>query len=81
MGRPYWGRGYCTEAARALLGYAFHTLELNKVESECLTRNPASARVLQKIGLSSEGIRRQRYLKWGRFEDVEQFGLLKVDYE
>ena len=80
VGRDYWGQGYCTEAARALSALGFSRLGLNKIESECLIRNPASARVLTKLGMTSEGIKRQHYQKWDKFEDVEQFGLLKTEY-
>ncbi len=80
VGREYWGRGYCTEAARALLAQAFGTLGLNKIDAECLCRNPASARVLVKLGMTCEGTKRQHYQKWGKFEDVEHYGLLRGEY-
>ena len=44
-----WGNGYATEAARALLQWAFDTLPLNRVQAEADTRNAASARVLKKL--------------------------------
>ncbi len=43
-----WGHGYATEAALALLQWAFDTLDLNRVQAETDTRNAASARVLEK---------------------------------
>ena len=80
MGQDFWGRGYCTEAAAAVVGYGFGTLGLNKIDAECLARNPASARVLVKLGMRLEGQKRQHYRKWGNYEDVEQYGLLRADY-
>ena len=80
VGRPYWGRGYCTEAARALVAHGFESFRLNKISAECLTRNPASARVLVKLGMTHEGHKRQHYQKWGHFEDVEEYGLLRADH-
>ena len=80
VGRPYWGQGYCTEAARALVAYGFESFQLNKINAECLTRNPASARVLIKLGITHEGHKRQHYQKWGQFEDVEEYGLLRADH-
>jgi RimJ/RimL family protein N-acetyltransferase len=50
-----WGHGYATEAARALLQWAFDTLDLNRVQAETDTRNVASARVLEKLGFIREG--------------------------
>ena len=79
IGRPYWGQGFCTEAARAIVAYGFDALNLNKIESECLLRNPASARVLVKTGLTLEGRKRGHYKKWGKFEDIEQYGLLRSE--
>ncbi|HEV8528134.1 MAG TPA: GNAT family N-acetyltransferase, partial [Actinomycetes bacterium] len=49
-----WGYGYATEAARALLQWAFATLDLNRVQAETDTRNAASARVLEKLGFVRE---------------------------
>jgi [ribosomal protein S5]-alanine N-acetyltransferase len=54
-GDAAWGHGYATEAARALLRWAFGTLDLNRVQAETDTRNLASARVLEKLGFVREG--------------------------
>jgi RimJ/RimL family protein N-acetyltransferase len=47
----YWNRGYATEAAKALIGWAFSQLGVKRVVAECLIDNVASARVLQKAGM------------------------------
>ena len=75
VGVPYWGRGYATEAAAALMRYAFQALGLHRVHATHLTRNPASGRVMQKIGMRHEGTLREHLLKWGVFEDVENVGV------
>lgn len=77
IGKAYWGKGYCTEAAGALIDYAFRTLELNRIYAYHLTRNPASGRVMQKLGMVHEGGLRQHVLKWDAFEDLEVYGLLR----
>jgi len=79
IGKPYWGRGYATEAARALVEYGFERLELNRIYARHLTRNPASGRVLHKIGMTHEGHRRQHEKKWGVWEDDELYGMLRDD--
>ena len=79
IGVPYWGNGYCTEAARAMLEFGFNTLGLNRIHAVHFARNPASGRVLQKIGLRREGCFRQHVLKWDRFEDLEVYGILRDD--
>jgi RimJ/RimL family protein N-acetyltransferase len=53
---PYWGRGYATEAARAIVDFAFGELGLNRVFAYHFTSNPASGRVLQNIGMRLEGL-------------------------
>src|SRR3954452_17831367 len=50
IGVPYWSRGYVTEAASAVVRYVFDDLGLNRVFAFHFTRNPASGRVLQKVG-------------------------------
>lgn len=72
-----WGRGYATEAARALLDWAFATLDLNRVQSETDTRNPASARVLEKLGFRREGTLRENCVVEGEVSDSWVYGLLR----
>lgn len=80
IGKPYWGRGYATEAARAVLRYGFETLGLNRIHATHFTRNPASGRVMQKIGMTHEGRLRQHHIKWGVAEDVDFYGVLRGEY-
>lgn len=77
IGRPYWKNGYCTEACRAVLQYGFSVLKLNRIHASHFSRNPASGRILQKIGMVHEGRVRQHAKKWDKFEDLELYGLLK----
>ena len=80
VGKPYWNRGYCTEAAQAVLKYGFKILGLNRIHANHMTRNPASGRVMQKIGMKHEGHLRQHAKKWGKFEDIEAYGILRSEY-
>lgn len=80
IGKPYWNQGYCTEAAQAMLNYGFQTLGFSRVVSRCLKRNPASARVMEKIGMTVEGCLRAHEKKWGRFEDVVIYGILRSEW-
>ena len=80
IGTPYWGRGYCTEAAGAVLTYAFSRLCLNRVTAFHFTRNPASGRVMQKLGMLHEGRLRQHVPKWDQCEDVELYGILASEW-
>lgn len=81
IGHPYWGHGYCTEAAAEILRFAFETLRLHRIYAVHFAGNPASGRVMQKLGMRFEGRRRQHILKWGRFEDLDGYALLLPEYE
>ncbi len=80
IGKAYWGYGYASEAAQALIHFGFEVLSLNRIYATCLRRNIASARVLQKLGMAHEGSLRQHVYHRGQFEDLEEYGLLKQDF-
>ena len=75
-----WGHGYATEAADALLRWAFETLDLNRVQAETDTRNVASARVLEKVGFVREGTLREDCVVDGEVSDSWVFGLLRREW-
>lgn len=79
IGVPYWNHGYCSEAAKALIRYAFDEIGLNRVFAEHMVRNPGSGRVMQKAGLSYEGTLRQHVKKGDRYEDLAVYGILRSD--
>lgn len=59
IARPYWGRGYSTEAARPVLEWALAQPNVYRVSAVCDTEHLASARVLEKIGMQYEGTLRR----------------------
>jgi RimJ/RimL family protein N-acetyltransferase len=71
------GNGYASEAAGAVVNYAFRELGLNRVCAYHMVRNAASGHVLSKIGMSQEGRLRQRVRKWGEYEDVLLWAVLR----
>jgi RimJ/RimL family protein N-acetyltransferase len=66
MGKPYWGKGFATEAASALVDLAFRVTETDTVLAACRTNNPASRRVLQKQGFQLLGLDEMDSLAAGR---------------
>jgi [ribosomal protein S5]-alanine N-acetyltransferase len=80
LDEPAWGHGYATEAARAVLRWAFDTLDLNRVQAEADTRNIASARVLEKVGFVREGTLREDCIVDGDVSDSWVFGLLRREW-
>jgi [ribosomal protein S5]-alanine N-acetyltransferase len=79
IGTAYWNHGYCSEAAQAVLRYGFDVLGLHRIHASYMTRNPASGRVMQKIGMTYEGCLRQHVQKWGIFEDIAIYGILRSE--
>jgi [ribosomal protein S5]-alanine N-acetyltransferase len=80
IGREFWGRGYCTEAAAAVVRFGFERLDLNRIFAWHMTRNPASGRVMLKLGMTHEGRMRRHVERWGKFEDLEFYGLLREEW-
>jgi RimJ/RimL family protein N-acetyltransferase len=56
LGLAHWGRGYATEAVRALIDHAFTDLELETLQAGARVTNPASRRVLEKCGFQWTGV-------------------------
>jgi len=81
VGRPYWGKGYGTEAARAVVAYGFEKLGLNKVFAGAFADNPGSWRIMEKVGMKHEGTWRQHAMRDGRFVDLAYYGVLREEYE
>jgi RimJ/RimL family protein N-acetyltransferase len=80
IGVPYWGQGYVTEAAQAVVAFGFETLRLRRIFAHFFAGNTASQRVLEKIGMKHEGRFRQHVQKWDRFIDIENYGVLAEDF-
>ncbi len=76
-----WGNGFATEAASALLQWAFGTLDLNRVQAETDTRNTASSRVLEKLGFVREGTLREDCIVDGEVSDSWVYGLLRREWK
>ena len=79
IGREHWGRGFATEAARAVVEWAFETLDLHRIHASHFPRNPASGRVLEKLGMRREGRLREHVKKWGEYLDLVRFGILREE--
>ncbi|MFC1957403.1 GNAT family N-acetyltransferase [Chloroflexota bacterium] len=70
-----------TEAARAVMNWAFQTYSFNRMFAYCDPRNVGSRRVLEKLGMEREGQLRS-HLKWnGEFRDQLYYGILLTEWE
>lgn len=81
IARPYWNRGYTTEAVRTLLSFGLRDLGLNRVEAFCKVENIGSARVMEKACMRFEGVLRQREFIKGHYEDLKLYAMLKEDLD
>lgn len=80
LGRDYWNQGYGTEAVTALVEYGFNSLKLHRIYAPHFHTNPASGRVLQKVGMTHEGRLREHYLRFGQRVDVELYGMVRQEF-
>ncbi|AMM94675.1 acetyltransferase [Peribacillus simplex] len=79
IGEKFWGNGYATEAAQAILHFAFEEKQYHKVFARYFHSNPASGRVMQKLGLKKEGILIDHVRKENRFEDLVYYGIINSE--
>lgn len=81
LGKSYWGQGYTTEAARAVLAFAFETANLQLVSVYHFPANAASRRVIEKCGFTCEGILRRSYKRYdGQIFDQVCYSILREEY-
>lgn len=76
----YWGKGFGTEAAKALIDFGFSTLNLHRIEAGCAVQNIASARILEKAGMTREGAKRQALPIRGEWIDNYEYAILEHDW-
>ncbi len=76
----YWGCGYASEAARALVQFGFERLHLHRISAQCLAENVASARVLEKLGMRLEGRLRDSERFKGRYWDTLHYAILDPEW-
>jgi RimJ/RimL family protein N-acetyltransferase len=78
--RDLWGQGLVTEAARALLDFAFDTLALHRVWGDCDPRNVGSARVMEKLGMRREAHLRENWWLKGEWCDSWYYAVLEDEW-
>jgi RimJ/RimL family protein N-acetyltransferase len=76
VGKPYWGRGYGTDATRTACGFGFRHMNLQRVSLSVYETNPKAIRTYEKAGFKREGTSRRGEFVGGRHIDVIEMGLL-----
>lgn len=75
-----WGRGYGTEAARAMLSFGFDALQLHRIWAECVADNVASQHVLEKLEMRREAHFREHQWYRGRWWDTLIYAILDHEW-
>jgi RimJ/RimL family protein N-acetyltransferase len=78
--RRFWGQGYATELAGALVDFGFRILGLHRITAFCDPANAASARVIEKTGMRREGLMRQDAWVKGEWRDTLYFAILGEEW-
>jgi len=77
---PHWGRGLMHEALGVVIGFAFETLDLHRLEADVDPRNDRSIRTVERHGFRLEGRLRERYHVNGELQDTAFYGLLRREW-
>ena len=75
----YWGKGFATEAAKTMILFGFKHLKLHRIEAGVATENTRSIKVLERIGMTQEGIRRKILPIRGEWIDNFHFAIVEGD--
>lgn len=80
IAKPFWNKGYATEAAAAMLYFGFATVGLNKIYATHLVENPASGKVMIKNGMIKEGELLEHYKKDDEYKSILQYRLTQTEF-
>ena len=81
VGYDWWNQGYATEALRAVLEFGFQYMNLHKVSAAHNTDNPASGKVMSKVGMVQEGVIRHMIRNANnQYKDCAIYGILQEEY-
>lgn len=80
LSRAYWGMGITTEAANELIRFGFDHMELVRIQARCFIKNTGSERVMEKLGMTFEGIVRKGMFAKGKHQDLKLYSILKEEF-
>jgi len=80
LSNDYWSQGIVTEATYSIVAYCFLELGLNRIEARCNHDNPGSYKVMEKLGLTFEGLLRKQLKIKGEFVDQLMYAALREDW-
>jgi [ribosomal protein S5]-alanine N-acetyltransferase len=80
IGSPFWGTGVFEEGAHLVLGFAFDTLGVHRMEARAATRNGRGNGALLKVGAVQEGVLRKSFLRNGEYLDQVLYAIVEDDW-
>lgn len=80
LNKKFWGNGYITEAANLLLELGFNIIGLERIYAMYDSKNKASGRVMERLGMTREGVLRKNRLVKNEFSDDVCYSILKEEY-
>lgn len=81
LNNEYWGQGIAAEAASKVIEFGFDALRLNRIEAKYMVGNERSRKVMEKIGMSFEGIARESVFVKSKYVSVGVCSILREEYE
>ncbi len=81
LSKQYWGRGLMTEAVQAAIDFGFRTMQLNRIQAVCNVENIASARVMEKVGMTYEGTLREYTFSKGHYSNLKMYSILRKEWD
>ncbi len=80
ISNKYWNKGFASEALKEIINFGFERLYLNRLEAHCELENTASWRVMEKAGMTYEGILREKVLIKEKFRSMKMYSILKSEF-
>lgn len=80
IGSRWWGQGYTSEAAKAVIAFVFTNTDIERIQWHSSVENPASKKVMEKIGMSYEGLSRHSYRTRDGFQDCTFYGIIRDEW-
>lgn len=79
ISQDYWGKGIAPEAANEVIKFGFNNMDLVRIQARCDVENIGSARVMEKVGMTFEGVIRKGIFVKGKHQDIKMYSILKEE--
>lgn len=81
ISEEHWGKGFVVEASNAVVDYCFNEFKLKRIQARCKSENKASARVMEKIGMTYEGTLKSAVFHREKYWDMHYYAKVKPSFD